>query len=173
MVLPREYVAQRCSMARALEVVGERWSLLLVRDAFFGVRRFSDFNRHLRIPRAVLTERLGFLVSQGVLARTPGPGRRREYRLTDKSLALWPVVRSLTEWGDAHYAPGGPRRVFSHAGCGGDVDAAGRCRRCAEPVSASATVSAPGPGFEHPGPDCDPVSVALSRPRSLLRPFPG
>ncbi len=173
MALPREYAAQRCSMARALEVVGERWSLLIVRDAFFGVRRFSDFHRHLRIPRAVLTERLEFLVAQGVLARTPGPGRRREYRLTDKGLALWPVVRSLTDWGDGHYSPSGLRRVFTHGGCGGDVDAAGRCGRCGKPVSVSETVSAPGPGFEHPDPDADPVSVALSRPRSLLQPIPG
>lgn len=125
-------------MARALEVVGERWSLLLVRDAFFGMRRFSDFNRHLRIPRAVLTERLGFLVSQGVLARTPGPGRRREYRLTDKGLALWPVVRSLTEWGDAHYAPGGGRAGSSATPGAGAMStpraAAGAARnRCRPP----------------------------------------
>ena len=172
MALPREYLGQRCSMARALEVVGERWSLLVVRDAFFGVRRFSDFSRHLGIPRAVLTERLEFLVTEGVLERAPGPGRRSEYALTDKGLALWPVIRSLSEWGDTHYSPDGPRRVFTHGGCGGDVDAAGRCARCGEPVPVDRIVTAPGPGLEPPRPDADPVSRGLRRPRPLLMPLP-
>lgn len=171
-MLPRDYHGQRCSMARALEIVGERWSLLVVRDAFFGVRRFSDFSRHLGIPRAVLTERLERLVAEGVLARVPGPGRRSEYALTDKGLALWPVVRSLTEWGDAHYSPRGPRRLFTHAGCGGDVDAGGRCTRCAGSVAVAETVTAPGPGYDGPGPDADPVGVALATPRPLLEPMP-
>ncbi|WP_300018673.1 helix-turn-helix domain-containing protein [Pseudonocardia sp.] len=171
MVLPRDYTGQRCSMARALEVVGERWSLLVVRDAFFGVRRFSDFARHLGIPRAVLAERLALLVTEGVLAPVPGPGRRSEYALTDKGLALWPVLRALVEWGDAHYAPGGPPRVFTHVGCGGGVDPAGGCTRCGAPVPVTETVTAPGPGYGGPGPD--PVGAALSEPRPLLRPLPG
>lgn len=173
MVLPREYAGQHCSLARALEVVGERWSLLVVRDAFLGVRRFSDFSRHLGIPRAVLTDRLGLLVAEGVLAPAPGPGRRSEYALTDKGLALWPVLRSLLDWGDAHYAPRGPRRVFLHAGCGGDVDAAGRCAGCGEPVPVTETVTTPGPGYDGPGPGADPVSTALNVPRPLLLPMPG
>lgn len=133
-------------------MVGERWSLLVVRDAFLGVRRFNDFSRRLEIPRAVLTERLGFPVEEGVLVRAPGPGRRSEYALTDKGLALWPVVRTLTEWGDAHYAPQGPRRIFRHAGCGSRVDPSGTCARCAEPVAVARTETAPGPGYEHLGP---------------------
>jgi DNA-binding HxlR family transcriptional regulator len=172
MALPREYASQSCSMARALEIVGERWSLLIVRDAFFGVRRFSDFSAHLRIPRAVLTERLDFLVTEGVLERVPGTGRRFSYALTPKGLGLWPVVRSLAEWGDLHYGPRGPRRVFTHAACGGVVDSGGRCARCAEAVPVQATVMSPGPGFEQPGEGADAVSVALAEPRQLLLPVP-
>lgn len=172
MVLPRDYHGQRCSMARALEVVEERWSLLVVRDAFFGVRRFSDFSRHLDIPRAVLTDRLDRLVAEGVLERVPGRGRRSEYALTAKGVALWPVLRTLTAWGDDHYAPAGPRRVFTHAGCGGGVDVTGTCAVCGDTVAVGATVTAPGPGWEPPGPEADAVSRALGRPHRLLVPLP-
>src|SRR6201996_7486183 len=95
MALPKDYTGEGCSLARALEVVGERWTLLIVRDAFFGVRRFSDFAAHLDIPRAVLTHRLAALVGAGVLAAAPGPHGHDEYSLTAKGLDLWPVVRSL------------------------------------------------------------------------------
>lgn len=112
MALPREYTGQACSIVRALEIVGERWTLLIVRDAVFGVRRFSDFLEHLGTPRAVLTERLEFLVREEVMTRVPGPGKRSEYELTAKGLALWPVVRSLSAWGDEFYAPEGqPARL--------------------------------------------------------------
>jgi DNA-binding HxlR family transcriptional regulator len=172
MALPREYASQSCSMVRALEIIGERWSLLIVRDAFFGVRRFSDFATHLRIPKAVLTERLDFLVAEGVLERVPGTGRRLAYGLTPKGLGLWPAVRALTAWGDQHYGPGGPRRVFTHEACGGAVDPAGMCARCAEPVPVTSIVMSPGPGFEPPEDDADAVSLALTRPRRLLLPLP-
>src|SRR5881409_104343 len=95
-MLGKDYEGQDCSLARALEVVGERWTLLIVRDAFFGVRRFGDFAAQLGIPRAVLTSRLKALVREGVLVR-----ENAEYRLTDKGVALWPVVRALMGWGDA------------------------------------------------------------------------
>lgn len=160
-------------MVRTLEIIGERWSLLIVRDAFFGVRRFSDFSGHLRIPRAVLTERLEFLVGEGVLARVPGAGRRFEYALTAKGLSLWPVLRSLLEWGDDHYAPSGPRRVFIHVDCGGAVDARARCATCSALVQVTETAMVPGPGYERPGPGADAISVALSQPRRLLTPLHG
>jgi DNA-binding HxlR family transcriptional regulator len=169
-VLPRDYSGQACSVARALEIVGERWSLLIVRDAFFGVRRFSDFAGHLDIPRAVLTERLGHLVREGVLRREPGPGRRSEYALSEKGLDLWPVVRALTAWGDTYCAPRGPRRLFTHDGCGGAIATDGRCARCAADVAITDTLLSPGPGYEPPSRD-DPVTVALSRPRRLLEPI--
>jgi DNA-binding HxlR family transcriptional regulator len=158
-------------MARALEIVGERWSLLIARDAFFGVRRFSDFSAHLRIPRAVLTERLDFLIREGVLERAPGRGRRLEYELTEKGLALWPVVRTLSEWGDSYYAPGGRRRVFTHEGCGGEIGPVVRCGRCGEDVPLPATVMTPGPGLGKPAADADAVTVALSEPRKILQPL--
>jgi DNA-binding HxlR family transcriptional regulator len=125
MALPRDYAGQACSLSRSLEVVGERWTLLIVRDAFFGVRRFGDFVAHLQIPRAVLADRLKSLTATGVLARVPGAGRREEYELTGKGVSLWPVVRSLMTWGDDYYAPGGPRRVFLHAADGAPVETGG------------------------------------------------
>lgn len=170
MALPREYTRQACSVVRTLEVVGERWTLLIVRDAIFGVRRFSDFLQHLSIPRAVLTERLEFLVSEGVLARVPGPGKRSEYELTDKGVALWPAIRALAAWGDQFYAPDGRRRVFVHARCEGEVTSAGTCTRCGAAVPLTETVMSPGPGLPAPSPADDPVTAALAEPRPLLRP---
>src|SRR6202789_1675599 len=95
MALPKHYADDRCSMARALEIVGGRWTLLIVRDAFFGVRRFGDFAAHLGIPRAVLAERLGSLTSAGVLSGTAGAHGHTEYILTSKGLELWPAIRTL------------------------------------------------------------------------------
>jgi DNA-binding HxlR family transcriptional regulator len=167
MVLPRDYAGQACSLAKALEVVGERWTLLIVRDAFFGVRRFGDFAAHLGVPRAVLTDRLAALVAAGVLAK--GEGHRAEYRLTDFGITLWPVLRSLTSWGDDHYAPAGPRREFSHAQDGGPLDRDGRCAACGALVDVVDTVVAPGPGLSPPTESADPVTTALSRPHRMLR----
>lgn len=170
-VLPRDYAGQSCSLARALEIVGERWTLLIVRDAFFGVRRFVDFAAHLNLPRAVLTDRLASLTSAGVLARVPGRGRRQEYELTERGVALWPVIRSLMEWGDDNFAPQGPRRVFWHAADGLAVAGDGRCAGCGRTVEVRDTVVAPGPGLGAPGPADDPVTVALARPHRLLHPL--
>jgi DNA-binding HxlR family transcriptional regulator len=170
MALPREYTNQACSMVRALEIVGERWTLLIVRDAVFGVRRFSDFVEHLGIPRAVLTERLEFLIGEGVLERVPGPGKRSEYELTAKGRGLWPVVRALSAWGDEHYAPDGRRRVFVHAGCEGEVAQSGTCLRCGAEVPLAETVMTPGPGLAPPSPEDGQVSALLARPRQLLQP---
>src|ERR1700734_2367806 len=99
MALPKDYVGQWCSLSRALEVVGERWTLLIVRDAFFGVRRFGDFAARLGVSRAVLTERLESLREAGVLAETPGSHGYSEYMLTAKGLSLWPVVPDPLRWG--------------------------------------------------------------------------
>src|SRR4051812_25620460 len=106
-VLHRTYDDQTCSVARALEVVGERWTLLILRDAFLGVRRFDDFQADLGIARNVLTDRLGRLVNAGVLEKRAYSERppRFEYRLTDKGRDLWPVVHALARWGDKHDAP--------------------------------------------------------------------
>ena len=108
MPLGSDYAGQSCSLARCLEIVGERWTLLIVRDLFFGVRRFSDLQRHLDIPRAVLSARLAALVDAGLVERDP-------YRLTERGADLWPAVHALMQWGERHTSPGGPRRVFVHA----------------------------------------------------------
>jgi len=171
MALPNDYAGQACSLARTLEIVGERWTLLIVRDAFYGVRRFGDFAAHLGIPRAVLAERLKSLTAAGVLARVPADGAHQEYELTVKGTSLWPAVRALTAWGDEHYAPAGPRRLLRHADDEGPVGADGRCTRCGTAVDVRDTVVAPGPGLDSAGPAQDAVSTALARPHRLLEPL--
>jgi DNA-binding HxlR family transcriptional regulator len=168
MALPRDYEGQACSLARTLEVVGERWTLLILRDAFYGVRRFGDFVGHLRIPRAVLTDRLKSLAAADVLIRVARAGHRVEYELTEKGLSLWPVVRALVAWGDDYYAPTGPRRIFRHTADDAPLDPTGRCTRCDAVVPVEDTVVAPGPGLAAPTEDDDPVSAALVRPHRML-----
>src|ERR1700728_2206018 len=130
MPLPREYTGEDCAIARALEIIGERWTMLIVRDAFYGVSRFSDFRDHLAIPRAVLTERLNLLAEHGILARVAAASGRGEYVLTDKGKELWPAVWALQSWGSKHYVPADRRRSYSHAGCGGAIAPDGRCESC-------------------------------------------
>ena len=171
MALPKDYADDRCSLARALEVVGERWTLLIVRDAFFGVRRFGDFAAHLDIPRAVLTARLATLTEAGVLAVVPGAHGHDEYALTGKGAGLWPAVRALLAWGDEHYSAVGPRRVFRHAADDGDVAASGVCAACGATVGSADLVVAPGPGLAAIPPKSDPVSVVLNAPHRLRQPI--
>src|SRR5512135_1668865 len=106
-MLGSDYQRQDCSLARALEVVGERWTLLIIRDAFYGVRRFNDFQVHLDIPKAVLAERLRGLVADGLLERLPDPDHagRQLYQLTSTGRDLWPAVHALMRWGSRHRAP--------------------------------------------------------------------
>jgi DNA-binding HxlR family transcriptional regulator len=171
MTLPKDYVGEPCSLARALEVVGERWTLLIVRDAFFGVRRFSDFAAHLDIPRAVLTHRLASLTGAGVLALVPGAHGHDEYVLTGKGADLWPAVRALLAWGDDYYSAVGPRRVFRHAADDGEVAASGVCAACGAVVGSADLVVAPGPGLAAIPPKADPVSTALNAPHRLRQPL--
>jgi DNA-binding HxlR family transcriptional regulator len=171
MALPRDYASQACSLARALEIVGERWTLLILRDAFYGVRRFSDFLVHLKIPRAVLTERLGALVSAGVLERVAGPGSYDEYAVTEKGIELWPAVRCLTSWGDDHYAPAGPRRLLHHIVCGSEVDQRDVCPTCHAVVEVRDLVVSPGPGLPKQTDLTDAVTTALQGPHRLLEPL--
>src|SRR3954449_3116614 len=122
-MLGKDYDGQHCALASALEVVGERWTLLIVRDALFGVRRYSDFVARLDIPRAVLSARLKDLVDHGVLVRRADPGRagRHVYDLTPAGQELWPAVHALLTWGSEHR-----RRsayVYRHAGCGTELAA--------------------------------------------------
>lgn len=100
-----------CSLAQTLEVIGERWTLLILRDAFFGVRRFDDFQSDLGIARNILAARLKRLVDEGILERRPGEGGRSEYVLTDRGLDLQPVLLSMTHWGDKHKPHAKGKRV--------------------------------------------------------------
>lgn len=133
----RRYPTQNCSIARALEVVGERWSLLIVRDALLGVRRFDDFQASLDIATNVLSSRLRALCDEGILQRQPDAERagRSEYVLTDKGRELAPTLITLMKWGDRHYSgPAGPPRLTLHSQCRGTVSLALECTSCGEPV---------------------------------------
>jgi DNA-binding HxlR family transcriptional regulator len=126
------YETQNCSAARTLEIVGERWTLLIVRDALFrGVTRFADFQRSLGLARNVLAARLDRLVEVGLMERRPAPGvSYQEYVLTEKGRDLQPVLVALTHWGDRWAAPAGPPVVFKHVDCDGGVEQHLTCRHC-------------------------------------------
>jgi DNA-binding HxlR family transcriptional regulator len=115
----------RCSVAGTLGVVGEKWSLLVLREAFFGVRRFADFQRVLGAPKAVLSDRLATLVEQGILRRVPyqaeGERQRHEYRLTTKGRDLYPTLVALMQWGDTYLTDGPPPLQLQHEDCGAPV----------------------------------------------------
>ncbi|MDT0302129.1 winged helix-turn-helix transcriptional regulator [Streptomonospora wellingtoniae] len=169
-VLPKEYSAENCSIARVMELIGERWTPLILRDAFFGIRRFADFADHLAIPRAVLTDRLRTLVQRGVLERRRYSEQppRQEYVLTDLGVSLWPVLYQISQWGERHLNEGPPRRLFRHADCRTELDGYGFCPACAVLVPASGVEVDNGPGAaDHD----DRVSRAMVMPRPLLRPI--
>ena len=131
-MLGKTYDSQSCSIARALEVVGERWSLLIIRDAHFaGLSRFTDFQRSLGIATNVLRDRLEAFVDAGIMTRrrySEAP-EQFEYLLTDKGHDLVPALVALTEWGDRWAAPDGRPIVYRHAGCGAEVRTSLSCER--------------------------------------------
>jgi DNA-binding HxlR family transcriptional regulator len=137
-----------CSIAQCLEVVGEWWSLLIVRDAFLGVTRFDDFQVRLGISRNVLNQRLSRLVEEGVLERVPYQERptRWDYRLTDKGRDLWHVLTAMRQWGDRWVAPGGAPVQLVHKACGHLTEAVPTCSECGEALHARAVRAVPGPG---------------------------
>jgi len=154
-MLKNDYDGQVCSIAGALEVVGERWSLLIVRDVMLGMRRFDEIQADLGIARNVLQTRLVRLQDQGVLEkrRYQEHPTRCEYRLTEKGLDLWPTMVALMNWGDEHAAPAsGPPVLLEHRGCGGAVDTHRICEACGARLSVRDVVALPGPGAvpEHP-----------------------
>jgi DNA-binding HxlR family transcriptional regulator len=153
-MLPRTYDSQNCSIARALEVLGDRWTILIVRDAFLGLRRFDDFQRDLGVARNVLTDRLCRLVEEGILERRRYQERpeRFEYRLTDKGRDLWPLTMALARWGDRHYATAGPPRIIRHRGCGGQIGERLRCERCGADVELGDVEAVFGPGARQHAP---------------------
>jgi DNA-binding HxlR family transcriptional regulator len=163
-VLPRTYETQNCSIARALEVLGDRWTILVVRDAFLGVRRFEDFQRDLGVARNVLTDRLQRLVDEGILERRRYQERppRHEYRLTEKGIDLWPVTMALLHWGDRHYPnERGRPRIIRHRDCGGEVTRHLTCDRCGAELGPRDVVAEWGPGAEDHRPG-EPVAATTA-----------
>ena len=136
-MLKRDYPTQYCSMASTLEVIGERWTILIVRDIFLGIRRFDDLQRDLGVARNILQTRLEGLVDHGIQVKRPYQERpvRYEYRLTAKGADLWPVLVSLLHWGDRHAIDGEPPVVLVHRECGGELDDRRRCVACGADVS--------------------------------------
>ena len=134
-----ELSEQRCSVARALAVIGDRWTLMVLRDCFLGVRRFEAFQARLGISRSIIAERLKLLVDEGVLRKEAYQDRpaRHEYRLTQKGLELHPIIMSIVRWGDAHYAgEAGPPLVHRHKACGHDFSPVMTCSECGEAIGA-------------------------------------
>ncbi len=128
----KSFTEMDCSVAQSLEVVGEWWSMLIIRDAFLGVTRFEHFQRRLGISRNILTERLNALVEHGVLLKVAYSERpaRYEYRLSDKGRDLWPVLTALRQWGDRWAAPEGPPIEMVHTACGEVTNAVMVCEHC-------------------------------------------
>src|SRR5437763_15440107 len=128
------YQASNSSIARTLEVVGEKWTLLIIRESFYGATRFEQFHRVLRCPRNLLSERLVLLVEEGILERSeyrePGSRARMEYRLTDKGRELMYILLAFQQWGDRHKAdPEGPPVLARHAACGRELEVAFTCSK--------------------------------------------
>jgi DNA-binding HxlR family transcriptional regulator len=147
MPLQSTYEKQVCSIAATLEIIGERWTLLIIRDAMLGVHRFDEFQADLGIARNVLQTRLERLLDHGILEKRLYHERpeRYEYHLTPKGLDLWPAVVSLMQWGDT-YAPrsGGPPVVLEHRGCGGAVDLHRTCVVCGAKLGPRDVWASPG-----------------------------
>lgn len=149
-VLAKTYDTQVCSIARALEVVGERWSLLIIRDALFArVTRFSDFQHNLGIATNILTTRLDGFIAAGVMERRRSSTHadQHEYVLTDKGRDLAAALIALTEWGDRWAAPGEPPILYRHAACGGTVGQQIVCATCGPGVQSAEVEVQVGPGM--------------------------
>lgn len=143
-VLGRLYERENCSAARALELIGERWSLLIIRNAVFaGMTRFSDFERRLGIAPNVLAKRLEGFVAAGLMEERP-----EGYVLTRQGRELGTVIVALTEWGDRWAAPDGPPILFTHDDCGGEVHLTTACDRCDRSPDIAEVVAVPGPGAD-------------------------
>ncbi|MCR9106497.1 MAG: helix-turn-helix transcriptional regulator [Gammaproteobacteria bacterium] len=165
---------QTCSVARALSVVGERWTMLILRDAFLGTRRFDQFQKNLGVTRHRLSERLGKLVDNGVLTKVAYQERplRHEYRLTRKGLGLYPVMMSLARWGDDWMDKGaGAPLEYVHQPCGHRTQATLTCNACAEPLRPQEVTPRLGPvlqeiaaRMEREGEGFEGIPALLKRP---------
>jgi DNA-binding HxlR family transcriptional regulator len=152
MALGTSYAMADCAVAQTLDIVGERWTLLIVSYLFFGLRRYSDVRKRLGISPAVLTQRLGRLVDEGIVTRVPGAGAHEEYELTAKGQTLWPIVSGLVQWGNANSVDAEYRHEFTHYQCGTALDATGFCPECAIVPPARDVVRHPCAAELEPGP---------------------
>ncbi len=137
------------SVGAASELLGDRWTFLILREAFFGTRRFNEFAHNLRLSRNILTDRLKMLVSRNILEQHPyGPsGTRHEYRLTQAGRDIFPIVIALLQWGDQHLAGShSPSIILTHASCGHNADPQLVCRACHRPIELHEIQPTPGPG---------------------------
>lgn len=146
-----DFDTANCNIAAALAVVGEKWTFLVLREAFNGIRRFDDMQRRTGAPRQVLSSRLARLVAEGILRKAPyqesGQRSRNEYRLTEKGIELYPVIAALLAWGNKYTAaPGGPAVELTHRDCGAPVFLQLACSRGHVLGSARDVTPVPGPG---------------------------
>jgi DNA-binding HxlR family transcriptional regulator len=146
----------RCSVAAALRVVGEKWTLLVLREAFYGVRRYDELLVRIGCARNILSDRLRKLVDAGLLRRVAyqeeGQRERLEYRLTEQGLELFPVVIALMQWGDKWLAgKRGPSVMVAHRECRTPVHIELRCALGHAPLTARDTIPVPGPGARRQG----------------------
>ena len=128
-----------CYVARPVSILGDRWTLVVLRDAFLGVRRFDDFQESLGVSRSLLADRLGKLVDAGILRKEPyrdAIRTREEYRLTEKGLDLYPVVTAIRTWGQQYMGDDVPDLSYRHKGCGGEAVQHVECERCGEELGA-------------------------------------
>jgi DNA-binding HxlR family transcriptional regulator len=168
-VLGKDYEGQECALASTLEVLGERWTLLIVRDAFFGVRRYSDWVARLDIPRAVLSDRLRGLVAHGILEKRHDPERagRQLYELTPAGTELWPALHALIGWGARHRRPS--TNSYHHATCGTELAPGALCPACRVIPPAADVLVVPRATTTRGR--TDPVSAAMRSERRLLEPI--
>lgn len=148
-----ELSCEPCSMARTISVIGDRWTLMILRDCFLRIRRFEDFERSLGITRHLLADRLRKLVKAGVLRKVAYSERpkRHEYRLTEKGIDLYPIMMSIVHWGDAYMAGAKSRPLLhEHIACGHTFDPVMTCSHCEEEITAGAVRVPPGPAREKP-----------------------
>jgi DNA-binding HxlR family transcriptional regulator len=146
-----DYDTANCSLGGAVAVIGEKWTFLVLRELFNGVRRFADLQRRTQAPRQILSDRLSRLVDQGLLRKVPyqehGQRSRHEYRMTEKALDLYPILVALMHWGDMYaVGPAGPAVELTHRDCGEPIELHIACAS-GHPVSSPREVTPiPGPG---------------------------
>ncbi len=137
------------SVGAAAALLGDRWTSLILREAFFGTRRFNEFAENLGLSRNILSSRLKMLVAHGIFEEHPyGPSKaRNEYRLAQAGRDIFPIVVALLQWGDKHLVgERGPSIVLQHTRCGNDADPLLVCRACREPIELGEILPTPGPG---------------------------